>query len=210
MSVRTVCVLRTGGEFHVGHVEALARMVHKHMDGATLWCLSDDPAAPNRIPLEYDWPGWWAKLELCRPDIGGPLLFIDLDAVIVGGLAPLVADASRSIVVRDFYRAKKDPQAVQSCFMLLTEADRAAVWRVWSRGAERWMKRAKNDQYVFQEALADRVAFWQDTYPGKVVGYKTDIRGKRETPHPDTSVVCFHGRPRPWDSGEAWAEGSFA
>ena len=206
MSITVACVLRSGGEYGPQHVYGMRRMLNEHLPEHTFTCLSD-VAALNGVqrPLRHDWPGWWAKMELCRPDITGPLLFLDLDMVVVGDLAPLVADTSRSIVLRDLYRGRRNRKAVQSCLMLLTEADRAAVWAAWSKDREGWMRRKRSDQDVYEAVLKDRAAFWQDTHPGAVVGYKTDLaRGRKPVPE-GARIVAFHGRPRPWNSGKAWA-----
>lgn len=204
-------VLRSGGEYRPEHVHALQAMFREHMPGVPFMCLSDvDVPGVEVIPMEHDWPGAWAKLEVCRPDITGPVLLCDLDMVIVGDLAPLVADTSRSIVLRDFYRGRRDPTAVQSALMLLTEADRAAVWAEWHARMEWHFAHSKYwDQGVFEDALRDRALRWQDTHPGMVVGFKTDLqRGGRPVP-PDARVVAFHGQPRPWASGLDWAEAPF-
>jgi hypothetical protein len=216
-------VLRSGGDFAVGHVYALRRMLGAHMslryrspltepepDTWTFMCLTDSdlPAWTGARSLRHDLPGWWAKMELCRPDITGPVLYLDLDTVVVGDVAPLVSDRSHSIVLRDLYRGRRDPQAVQSALMLLTEEDRAAVWGAWSADPKRWMRK-RSDQDVYEAVLRDRVRFFQDTHPGMVVGFKSGLgRGKRE-PGPDARVVVFHGRPRPWASGTEWAEEPF-
>jgi hypothetical protein len=208
--VKVATVLRLGGEYGPEHVYAIRRMLNRHLPGHEFICLSDCVALNGtQRPLKHDWPGWWAKMELCRPEIEGPLLFLDLDTVVVGDLSPLVADTSRSIVLRDFYRGKRKRNAVQSALMLLTEEDRAAVWERWSRDPEGWMRRKRSDQDVYEAVLKDRALFWQDTHPGAVVGYKTDLaRGRKPVPE-GARVVCFHGRPRPWDCGKAWAEGAF-
>lgn len=199
-------VLRSGGIYGPEHLWAIKRILGEHLPGVPFRYLSDVCPGPWRVPLLHNWPGWWAKLELCRPDITGPVLFLDLDTVVLGDLAPLTEDTSTSIACRDFFRGAKDRHALQSSLMLLTEEDRALVWEAWhDRGPAWWMSNATSDQIVIESALRGRVRFWQDTHPGMVVGYKTDLaHGKRLVPD-DARVVIFHGTPRPWDSGHEWA-----
>jgi hypothetical protein len=197
--VRIVTVLRSGGEYGPKHVAAIERMV------GPVTCITDmEVSCGEVVPMESRWPGWWAKMEVCRPDMKGPLLFLDLDTVVTGSLDPLLADASRSVVLRDFYRGRTDRSAVQSALMLLTERDRADVWAAWRKNPQGWMRRARSDQDVYEAVLRGRALFWQDTHPGMVLGFKTDIVGG-VVPE-DARVVCFHGKPRPWRCGQEWAE----
>lgn len=208
------CVLRSGGDFTPAHVRALYDGVRAHWpeDGPFLdfLCLTDTPIGRYGIreaPLVGRWPGWWSKMEICRPDVEGPLLYLDLDTVVVGDPTPLMADASRSVVLRDLFRGRRRRKALQSAFMLLTDADRARVWETWVDEPKRWM-RLRGDQMLFERVLADRVAYVQDTHPGHVVGYKSDLARGTKAPPKNARIVIFHGRPRPWETDHAWVRGA--
>ena len=87
---RVLTVLRSGGEFLPEHVQALQRQVAKHAPTATFQCLTDlTIPGIDCIQLKQTWPGWWAKLEMFREDIGGDFLFTDLDNVVLGPLDDL-------------------------------------------------------------------------------------------------------------------------
>ena len=90
-----------------GHVTAytplyvirLAAMVRRWMDRPYRFiCLTDRPAAipasleTIRIPSPGTLKGWWSKLELFNPRnaLGGRVLYLDLDSLIVGALGPIV------------------------------------------------------------------------------------------------------------------------
>ncbi|MGH8338151.1 MAG: hypothetical protein ACRETL_15305, partial [Gammaproteobacteria bacterium] len=80
------------------------------------------------IPLLHDWPGWWAKMELFRPDVRGDFLFMDLDTVIVGPLDNF-ARIDKLTILRDFYRdGKRLKEGLQSSLMFLPESQRHAPW----------------------------------------------------------------------------------
>ena len=55
-------------------------------------CLSDiEIPSITTIPLIGNTPGWWAKIELFRPDLfSGPVLYIDLDTVICNELDTII------------------------------------------------------------------------------------------------------------------------
>lgn len=188
-----VCVLRASREYTPAHVQWLARQV----PGLVVLSDVDVPGVP-RLPLQYDWPGWFAKMELFRPDLTGPLLYLDLDTVVLGDLSALEG-SDRSKMLSDFYRSHQPA----SGFMWLTDDDRARVWEHWMRDPAGHMRRAKTtqcwgDQGIIAEALPG-VARWGD----EVVSYKVHCKA---TGHPPKGarVVCFHGQPRPWGVKHSW------
>lgn len=65
----------------------------------------------------------------------------------------------------------------------------------------------------FITALLPEANTWQQMFPGQVVSYKKHVvkkQRKREyatgngTLPQNTGIVCFHGKPRPWDASEPW------
>lgn len=204
--MRVAFVLRTGGEYRPEHVERLATQVEAHLSGADIVCLSDVEIGRPHIPMRHDWPGWWSKMELFRPDIEGDLLFMDLDTSIVDDLTE-IASVDRLTIMRDVYR----PQGLQSSIMFLPEADRAAVWAEWIRQPDEWMRtyQAGGDQAFLERLWLGKAAIWQDMFPDQIVSYKVHVR-RAERVHrefgvgvvPDGArVVIFHGKPRPWEVG---------
>jgi len=216
MSVTVACVLRArpglgSGVYGPADVARLRVAVAQHLPGAAFVSLSDVEVEAPRIPLAHDWPGWWAKMELFRPDIDGDLLYFDLDTIVCGGLEGFAA-ARRLTMLSDFYW----PERIASGVMFLPEAARARVWDAWIadpaghiRDCERFDdRRAIGDQKFLGRVLGHDVDRWQDLVPGQVVSWKVHVRraqGSRETGcgavPAGARVVCFHGRPRPADIG---------
>lgn len=185
--VTHVCVLRAGGDYGPEHVQWLARQV------PGLRCLSDQPVAGvETIPLRHDWPGWWSKLELFRPDIPGDLMFYDLDTVV---LSPLPA-VDRTTVLRDWV----SPESMNSSLMYIAEADKAAVWEAFTADPAGHMARCgRGGDQAFLDAFIGGAQKWQDIVP--VYSYKTHcLRGVPA----DAVAVCFHGKPRPWAAKADW------
>lgn len=184
------CVLRSGGDFGPEHVQWLARQV------PGLVCLSDVPVpGVDWRPLQYDWPGWWAKMEMFGPALDGDVLMIDLDTVV----RELPAVPARTTVLQDF----TEPGIIGSGLMYVTAEDRARVWDAWTvdpgghmASCTRWPR--WGDQGFLMDHLAD-VARWQDSEP--VYSYKVHCRSGMPA---DAKVVCFHGKPRPWAVRAAW------
>ncbi|SDF69664.1 hypothetical protein SAMN05216571_101257 [Onishia taeanensis] len=201
--VRRVCVLRSGGEFGPEHVQWLAGRVDlnhwlaRHDDN-DIQCLSDvEVRGVPTIPLAHGWPGWWAKMELFRPDLPGDLIYLDLDTVVLYDLEPLIAAAAgRTTLLSDFYR----PAQPASGLMYIAERDKARVWAHWMRDPAGHMARARTtacwgDQGILRQVLGDGVQRWQDVAQGQVVSYKAHCRQGIPAA---ARVVCFHGNPRPW------------
>lgn len=188
-----ICVLRSGGEYGPEHVQWLARQV------PGLVCLSDvEVPGVETWPLYYDWPGWWSKMELFRPDIRGDLLYLDLDTVVLGDLAQF--NVGVTTVLADFTK----PGTIGSGFMYLVEMDRPPVWAAWVQDSERHMRECVTqerwgDQGFLQGVLVAQR--WQDVLPGRVVSYKAHCHGGVPS---GAKVVCFHGKPRPWEVSASW------
>lgn len=195
-------VLRTGGHYDAEYVRRIRDGVSANLPGAEFRCLSDDPSVPGHIPLEYGWPTWWSKLELFRPDISGDILYLDLDTVICGDLTG-IASVGRLTVLRDFYHyfAKGRLDGIGSGVMYLPERDRPHIWRRWIEDPSHWMARCGRygDQRFLEEiGVPDFADRWQDVVPGQVVSYKAHCR--HQAP-PDARLICYHGKPRPRDTG---------
>lgn len=188
--MRKACVLRSGGDFNAAHVQWLAAQV------PGIVCLSDvDVPGVETIRLRTDWPGWWAKMEMFGPSLDGDVLMIDLDTVV----RDLPALPDRTTVLRDFTR----PDLIGSGLMFVTAQDRARVWEAFNRdpagamaSCNRWPR--WGDQGFLMDHLADAQR-WQDI--AKVYSFKVHCRNGLPD---DAQVVCFHGKPRPWETRATW------
>lgn len=194
--MRLALVLRRSRDYDVDYVERLVSRLWSHTPGVGVFCVTDAPSLPDgveRVPFEYDWPGWWSKLELFRPDIRGDFLYMDLDTVVTGDIAEFWT-LDRSALLSDLYR----PDLAQSGVMYLTEADRARVWGELSRqGVNATIRRYRGDGEFLHNTMprADRL---QDVFPGRIVSYKGAKVASQGVPD-GASIVAFHGRPRPRD-----------
>lgn len=205
--INVVCVLRTGGDYTAEDVHRLQAGVAQHLTLPHRFaCFSDADVPCHRVELTSDWPGWWAKMEVFRPDVVGDLLYFDLDTVVSGSL-DAIATTDKFTILRDFYQGGDNHQ---SSAMFLPEQTRRIVWNAWNRDPQGHMARYEGggDQ-KFLQGLKLGPVFWQDAFPNKFVSYKVHVRhphqNLRETGNgsipPEASVVIFHGKPRPRDVG---------
>lgn len=204
--MKVFSVLRSGGEYKPEHVVRLQRQVKEHLKDADFWCLSDvEIPGVQTLPLKFDWPGWWSKMEIFRPSIQGWLLYLDLDTSVIGDLSE-IASLEGLTIMRDAYRH----DGLQSSIMLLPEHLRHQVWHHWIDRPDHWMQtyRKGGDQAFLERFWLDRANRFQDELPGQVVSYKVNVRkatsrrefGDGNIPE-GARVVCFHGLPRPWHIG---------
>lgn len=191
MRAKIVTVLRTGGEYRPEHVERLRKQCEIHAPGADFVCLSDLDEG-----LRHGWPGWWSKIEVFT--ICGPLLYMDLDTTVIGGLSPLlsVAESHDFVALRDF----NPKQRQMGSGLMAWRGDMTRIYADFCADPEGHMKRCTTPQawgdQGFVEPLTPGREYWQDLLPGAVVSWKKHCgNGVPE----GARVVCFHGKPRPWE-----------
>lgn len=190
--MRCMTVLRSGGIYDLEYLERLADGI-KRYGGHELYCLSDIDC-PNRVPLEHDWPHWWAKMELFRPDIKGRIFYLDLDTVICGDIRHML-EVKRLTVLRHIYKKRDD--MVGSGLMMLPESSRAEIWDAWMQRKPDAMEDRRGDQ-AFMERIWRKHDKWQDLFPGQVLSIKVECRHRAP---PDARIVYYHGKPKPHENG---------
>jgi hypothetical protein len=187
------CVLRSGAVYDSLDVLKLGAGVGRNLSGARFACLSDVPVPCQRIPLAADWPGWWAKMELFRPDIIGDLLYFDLDTIITGDLSDM-AEIGRLTIMRDVYR----PEGLQSSVMYIPHDSKQAVWDRFNGNPDRYMAECGGggDQAFLETLWLGEAAIWQDELPGQVQSYKVADMATNGVPD-NCRAAVFHGQPKP-------------
>ena len=193
--MKIVCTL-SGGDFTASHVNSLALQCREHAPGVEFVCITDlkcSHLVTRMRPTEV-LEGWWIEMEMFRPDLTGPILYLDIDTVVVGSMSDIIARTELT-VLRDAYRGARDPKAIQDSCMMLPEEVRAPIWADWHarRRAITGLRGAM--QNLFQQHWADKATFWQDVLPGQFGSYK--VNGHTG---PNRRITFFHGRPRPWDT----------
>lgn len=214
------CVYRDGGTvFRREHVAALRRQLWKHLSSAYQFvCLTDAPQLDAAvIPLHHRWPKFWSKIELFRPDLfNGPVIYFDLDTMIVGPIDDLVT-GHKFTVLNNFNFPDKG--RIGSGLMAW-EGDYSSLYHTFCKDPEGFIEEhTENESYGDQGFIQNygpaHPQLWQNKFPNRIVSYKKDCRGQRikgsgvrrdtiqyEPDHiPErASIICFHGTPRPWNT----------
>lgn len=207
------CVLRHGGVYDSRWVRALYRGVREHWPARKLdfVCLTDvavNVAGVRTVPLAYDWPGWFAKLELFTPGLfHGPVVYFDLDTLIVGPLDDFATHALDFAMISDVW----EPKYAQSGVLAwIPGATSRMVWDIFTDDPAGRMREFRGDG-EFLRSVVDPVTRLQDVYPGRIVGFKVRRpRGIIPGPPPGASAVLGHGEPRFSQAGAGWAHAVWA
>lgn len=189
-----LCVYTPGGDYTEEHVALLKKQIPE------ILCLGTD------IPLKNEWLGWWAKMELFRPDIKRDILFFDLDTIITGGIEKYKT-LSKTHVLSDFFYPEI---SIGSGMMFIKHEDKAEIWKEWTRDYKSHISRFRGDQNFLNQFLMKSKKF-QDVFPGEILSYKKNLVQScqfydGQYQKEDANVICFHGTPRPWDAGEKWVK----
>jgi uncharacterized Rossmann fold enzyme len=197
-------------------VEVLYSMVRRNLQGdmrGRFTVFTDRPSAFENMAgvqtklVPPGVTGWWAKLFCFSPDAfpaGERVLYFDLDTVITGPLDEIAAYDGDFAILRDVYR----PKGLQSSVMAWQAGAMNYMWTDYVKngypqltgGDQEWIE---NVGYV-KPIPAGRPTFWsilQDIFPGLFRSYKLDCT---DFVPKGTSVVFFHGLPRPHQVTTGW------
>jgi len=212
--ITVVCVYWQGPfrgdaeRYPVWWIEKLERMVAKHLPLEHKFvCMSNVAVPCERIPLEHDWEGWWSKIELFRPGLfKGKVLFLDLDTVIVGDLAPLFEfDHLPFIGLKAFNPKKTNIVSYMGSAILNWNTDGRFDFLYNDFNYPVHSSEFTGDQDYISKKLYDKkikLHHWQKLVTG-VHSYKRHLRKNRPLRHP-LRIACFHGDPRPHQLDEDW------
>ncbi len=181
-----ICVLKSGGEYNESHVYRLAEQV------PDLYCLTDIKIKGiQTIPMQNNWPTWWSKMELFNPMIYEDLFYIDLDSLVI----KMPEMPKETTVLTDF----GDNKVIASGLMYIKHKDKQVVWDAFldspSKAINDHVKWPAGDG-GFLNKFYNKCQRWQNV--AKVYSWKYHCQ--HGIPK-DAEIICFHGKPRPWDIG---------
>ena len=202
VTVWCVCV---GDKYTDEDVLILQGMVARHL--ATDYqfrCLSDRVIAGVDCLLVDPWPGWWSKLLLFRYATGQNL-YLDLDTVVVGDLAPLLSDElsmAKNWALSGHGGWQSSVMSWAGDYGDLADAFDLDQLSEPANGNYGYYgdKRLWGDQEFITDMMGDAVVPMAGVY-----SYRYHSQGG---PPADASVVCFHGNPKPGEVGAQWVKES--
>jgi hypothetical protein len=217
---RTIICMKWGTLYPAEYVNVLHAAVRRHLLGPFRFvCLTDDgqglapgiealPIPDIGLAPQHWKAGAWPKVALfCNPlhDLRGMALFLDLDTVVVGDLAPLF-DLPGDIVTLDsapWRYAPDAPPRAMTCFLRYRIGAHGDLVAKLQQDRDAMVARYENDQNYLLGEGPPLTYFPQEW----VVSFKYHLRQPMvidrfrppRRPPPEARLVAFHGRPRPID-----------
>lgn len=213
------------------YVERLYNMVCRHLPYDVrfhVWTEHDRSVPPHMVKhILDDWPGisgpkrsWWYKLQLFNSAHHcGDLLYFDLDSVIVGDISWTVENSPQYFhVLRDFrYLQKPNHSSMNSSLMWFNVEQFQSVWQDFAATDIVSTCRAyQGDQDYINAKIPHNHKRFYDTQ--RIASYRWQVKeggwdfrrrcvvspGTESQLHPDTSLVVFHGHPKPHQCQDAF------
>ena len=158
-----------GRNFTVDDVKYLYDLVENNIDRPfDFYCLTNTlehlPNHITKILLRHNWPGWWSKIELHRPDLPkGRTLYMDLDTYIVGSLEPLFTHTGDLVMFNT--KSKEQGNGLISRYQaatMLFDSGCEVMNKVWNKFVDqpsRWMNNYRSDQDVMGDWIPNQPTF---------------------------------------------------
>ena len=220
--VNVVC-LKWGAKFGPHYVNRLRSMVSRHLARAHRFvCFTDDPIGLNAgieaLPLPaMRLPGGkdhgWRKLSTFRAPLGdlvGPVLFLDLDVVIVDSIEAFFDHPGEFCIIKDW--AQPWRRTGNSSVYRFEANAHPEILEGFVRDVERARREVRNEQeYLTREMLRKGIlTYWPRTW---CASYRYDcapifpasLFASPRRPG-EAKIVVFHGVPKPEQAIEraAW------
>jgi hypothetical protein len=225
MSVRQFICIKWGNKYPATEVNRLYRALQRVSAAPfTLHCLTD--AAEGILPQVQVLPipdlpvignevinRGWRKLSLfspaLRPRISGPVLYLDLDVILLDSLDVFFLPDTPFAVIRDYKRLRWRNFRTGNTSVFLYEPDRDyGVYERLIELGQRVRQRFRNEQEFLTDAMwrAGLLRYWPRNW---CVSYKYHCvpalpfsLWRQPAPPPGARVLVFHGRPKPEEAAQ--------
>ncbi len=201
--INIICILWVGvfrgRTFCTDDMVRLYESVKRNIDRPfNFYCLSNYPfdfsyLPIKRISLKHNWPGWWSKVELHRPDLPkGRTLYLDLDTHIVDNLQPIL-DYEGDLVMFNTAAGKPQPGVVrryQAATMLFDSGTPVMVdlYNRFRFESEHWMEKYRSEQDVMGDWIPN-----QPTFPDEWMLKLNNCKNMKQLPK---EVIIVTGQPK--------------
>lgn len=189
--------------YNPSRVESLRQQFRRHLKVPhTFVCLTDDPALSETmttIPLMHSWGGWWSKLELFAHDWQEPVLYCDLDNVLLGDVTALRYE----FPARPFLAAHDWDYPVLNSSLMAWWGDYRYIYDSFHADPVGCAARNQAMPYFGDQGhIAHQLSlhgvrplFWQHCLPDGFFASRWDVSSDRLS---RARMVLWHGHPKPW------------
>jgi hypothetical protein len=220
MPARQFICTKWGTKYPATEVNRLYRALQRVSKGPfTLHCVTDDPQGIQsevRVIQIPDLPvignevmnRGWRKLSLFSPamrtQIGGQVLYLDLDVVLLQSLDDFFARDTAFAVIRDYKRFRRRNLRTGNTSVFLYDADRDyGVYDALVEQGESVRQRFRNEQEFLTDVMWRQglLTYWPSAWCVSfkyhcVPPFPVSLWREPAAP-PGARVIVFHGRPKP-------------
>lgn len=140
---------------------------------------------------------WWYKMFMFNKalDIAGPVLYFDLDVILVGNLDPLVTKDNKFRIIHDFNRSNVGSHynKSNSSAMSWNFGAHTYLWERFKIDIPKHTSRMHGDQDFIHLNAVNR-EWWPDNW---VISYKWEYQKGKLYDSNQTKMLVFHGKPKP-------------
>lgn len=218
----TFLCMKWGTKYGPEYVNRLHSMVQRHMSGPFRFvCLTDNrdgldagieafPIPSLRLPPGSPERGWTKLVSFSPeltapggPQLSGPILFLDIDIVIVGALDDFFRHPGEFLIMRE--RKRFRIQGNSSVYRW-TAGAHTEVLDYFRANLDAVRTRHRNEQEFLVHYLnnQNKVSFWPETWCRSfkrhcVFGFPLSLFLAPRIPE-DARIIIFHGLPNPPDA----------
>lgn len=195
MDSTVVCVYKTGGDYDKRYVDKLYQSAMKH-GAQDFVCLTDDLSLSSIcevMPLEDNFPGWWSKIELFKLTYG-QYVYFDLDTIIHNSIKSILNYSHDFTMLKGFSGTNRPASGVMAW-----QGDYSHIYYDFNLNMiDKFKTRMSwGDQGYIAQALRKEPQYFQELFPGLITSRKFHSKDEINK----SSVLCYHGKPRPADTG---------
>ncbi len=223
MSDKWIVCLKHGSKYSSLYVNKLYNMAKRNSSVPFKFaCLTEDRTGLNKditvldLPMLGNTKGWWFKPYLFSKlfPLTGTILYFDLDLVIVDSIDKFWEYEPGQNVILQNFKLPKQPETsdFNSSIMRFTSQSLHHIWNGFVTDSKNVKEKYHGDQdWIFASAQKHFVT-WPRSW---AKSYKWEVREKADlevhnnkyrfrsianpTVDPETSVLVFHGDPKPHD-----------
>ena len=213
---RMTGVPHTVGVYDSTWVDKLYRGIARNYHGMfELICLTDkqyqfeEPIKQVRFEKSVDQYGWMSCLEVYRPDLcQGKRFTIGLDTIITGPLDNILSYNARIALCSDPMIQGTVCNAVTICDSQFCEE----LWKMWRNNEDKLIRESQLEigWHTFPSEMSLLRNHYSDSplldkiFPNQILSYKQHILGKAPHLLDNSSIIYFHGVPKPHQLKDRW------
>ena len=213
---RMTGIPHTVGVYDPTWVDKLYRGIARNYKGMfELVCLTDkfykfhEPIKQIRFARSVDQYGWMSLIEMYRPDIcQGKRFTVGLDTIITGPLDDIFGYSAKIALCTDPFIRDTVCNAVTMCNSEFCDE----YWKFWTNNEYELIRESQLE--IGTSAFPSEMSLLRNRYgksprldeifPGKILSYKQHIVDKPAHMLHNSSIIYFHGVPKPHRVNQRW------